>query len=233
MADETAGGSPPPQTEAGEAAAPESSDIFHDLRIPAHYEMTLRIEPPTVSYGWFRSDRESKAKLGVRISGFGPVRAGKIWLDFPAGLLDPDNSGTAYSTVHVEGALPHAKPIVGKFNPVPVQSTGLILSPIETLLLWKRIPTPTSDTPQIIGESMTEIGYPITIDLNISSKAPEGDHSINAVLTYLTPGGWKGCKASTNIRVYTWTEKWSNWLEALGVIGAIATVLAVFLVLKP
>jgi hypothetical protein len=174
----------------------------------ASYQLVLRLDPPAVSNGWWRSNRESKAKLGTNISGFGVMITGKIWMGLPAGLVDPKDPGTQFSTVDFKRGQPLNTVTAGqgKFMPTPLTVFGVSATGIQSFTFDYVIPN-LDATPPITGEVHTEKGYPITTEMNISKRAPEGDHDITAVLTYLTPAGWRTTKGVVTIHVNTWVEK--------------------------
>jgi hypothetical protein len=208
---------------------PIEARFLRDNRIPAHYELTLRLEPSNVASGRLRRDRESKAKLGVHLSGWGSIKSSKIWFDFPRGLLDPSNRGTYYSTVAREGS----NIVYGKHRALPIDEIGLVVGPLNVLLGAVVGPNWGVMAPNILGERVNDFGFPIVVEFNISKTAVAGDHLIHAVLTYLTAGGWQGSTVSATIHVYTWAEKWQTLIAVLGLVSVIATVVGAILIVKP
>jgi len=196
---------------------------------PANYEVTLQLDPPAVSYGWIRSKRESTAKLGVRLSGWGAILSGKVFLDFPVGLLEANKPGRCFSTVRVVPSPtdPNQAAIeTGEFTPQALDRFGIVVAPINPFVLPTRPFSASDASPQILGETVNASGFPVTVEINISKSAPEGDHPINAILTFLTSNGWHCAKASIRIHVYTWSEKWQSWIVGLGLILGAAAIAA-------
>lgn len=201
----------------------------------SRYELTMRASPSVLEAGWYRSKGADQFSLGIRISGYGPLSPSKLFLDLPSEILDPKNPGEAYRNLAVQlsGGATQLKWV--KQETFRIDRFGTTLGPVG--ILGKEF-TPTLDPhrlPSVVGEmAHVEWGLPIALNLRVSDCAPEGNYPINAVLTYLDPSsGFRTAKATVEVHVCSWEEKWQRALEILGVGVAVVATIAAVLVLHP
>lgn len=199
----------------------------------SRYELTIRLEPAVVDTGW-RTDGRRRVRAHLRVSGWGPLNLGKIWVDLPVALLDEKNPGTAVLTWKIAKTPPHTR-LVDERQETGLQSSGFVVSGLESLGLPAIGVQGPGHVPPVTGELVNRFGAPVVMELNIRRDAPAGDHPVNAVFTYWNSVRWESSRTTVTLHINNWHDRWGEISDPVTfVVGVLAGfVLGVLTVFHP
>ncbi len=209
-----------------------ADQLFHSGK--PHFEVTIRLSRSVVNKGLIRFEKDRSVQLGIRIFGYGGITSGKLVVDLPQGVIDETNPGRVWTTVHSERTPDGmTSAVVAKDPDHRLDKFGTTIGFATAIFM----PTSVQDTPficpQIAGETANQYGWPINLQMNIARDALEGDHPINAVMTYNDGLDWQAATYTASLHVNSWYEKWRWLLDPLGIALALVAGVAALRAMIP
>jgi hypothetical protein len=175
--------------------------------------------------------------IEIYISGSGHIEKNKMNVNMPSKqLVDLQNPGTIYSDISLLQEIATGKTQALRGKNIPVESrvpphkldgygVTIVINDayfFETGSLGKNY---AKGLAAIEAEKLHDKMAPFVLEINTSRKARRGDYGIDISFTYSDGAEMATDHKVVNVHITDWVEKYSKWLEIIGLGAALATII--------